>query len=228
MTSICKVKCSKMNLFRKKSLDVNCFWEAKTCSIILIQIYIYVWHTVCLNILGHEAEKDFQQWLSHVIFLIRPHWIFQDLPLHFQENQGHRTTVLLHTWPAHCEHTEVRNSCCNTVTSSPLNVSTGKTLFQAFHITSAPFFPLRHVEKVWGEHSELAFTNLHAWWSPVAVNRSVLAAIWHSAWCWCVSEVEQRHLLFIISKRGGGKEGERGRNGERGRRGSRGKRVSVY
>lgn len=34
-----------------------------------------------------------------------------------------------------------------------------------------------------------------------AVNRSPRSAIWHSAWCCRASEVQQRHLLFIISER---------------------------
>lgn len=131
---------------------------------------------------------------------------------------GHHHTVLTH-WGG--------NSRDNTVTVTPLNAGIlQESLSSILHQINTPFLlsPLGHVEKVWKEHSELAFSNLHALWSPVCCQslRSsshltfclMLACVWGAAATLIVHYFRER-------KREGGRE--TGREGER-----EGKRVSVY
>ena len=79
-----------------------------------------------------------------------------------------------------------------------------KKAFQALPVRTTPPppppppFGKWRKQKSLEEHSELALSDLHAGWIPVAVNRGALSAIWHSAWCRRTSEVRWWHLLFII------------------------------
>lgn len=109
---------------------------------------------------------------------------------------GHLHTVLATPrWEQQLQHSHIQPPKCLHWQESLSSIS---------HQISTPTFPLWHVEKVWEEHSELAFSNLHAWWSPVCCQS--LRSSSHLTFCLmlvcvCVSEVQQRHLLFIISEK---------------------------
>lgn len=101
----------------------------------------------------------------------------------------------------------------NTVTSALLNAGIRNTLFQAFHIRSTPpASRLWRGEEVWKEHSELAFSNLHAWWSPVCCQS--LPSFCHLTFCLmlvCVWGAAATLIVHYFRERvGGGRERERG------------------
>lgn len=76
------------------------------------------------------------------------------------------------------------------------------SLSSARHQINTPCFPLWQMEEVWKEDSKLAFSNQHAWWRLAAVNRSILSAIWHSAWCCCVSRCSRDTYCSLFQRRG--------------------------